>query len=285
MTDYYLAWNHRSQPADMCVVKCDSEIWARKISFRMTGLKYSHIRNIKIINIEKVYDASVFPRFWLTYRKLHTYKKNYDDIIVYYGTQKSAISHASNAYDLNRKDIGVREITLGTIEYLDESDDNTSESESEGEPIIHEPSFINLNMDIGNINSIGIDKLLNQIKCEDKYIIHNCMVHRGRDPNDANDISFVGDYKEFCEIVVDFYKQYLPDEDDCDGHNSFKNKSKENDLHISYSSCNDTSCKVLVYYYNDFDSQYQIFGVDKNQQEIIKKSIEKSLKKIGVKLE
>lgn len=140
-----------------------------------------------------------------------------------------------------------------------------SDSNSSSE---NEPASIKINMDVTNIYAMDLATLLNRIKCDNKYIIHNyeSEIDSG---NDANTIFFVDDYMDFHTMIMDI----------CKNSNS--------DSCIHYKSYNDNSCIISILYYGEHDrylSQYQIFGVNEHRQSKLLKSISKSLKKIGMKL-
>lgn len=138
--------------------------------------------------------------------------------------------------------------------------DSTESSENE-------PSSIKINMDISNIYSMDLATLLNRLKCDNKYIIHNyeSEIEIGNEPNT---IIFVDDYTDFHTMVMDFCKNYSIE---C----------------VNYESYNDTSCIISILTIGSRDmhlSQYQIFGVNERRQNKLKKSIEKSLKKMDHEL-
>lgn len=263
MVNYWIVWKRNLHPTDICLTRCETKSDAIKIASCMEGILYTHAKKIKITNIENMSTSILQPDIWLTYKKSHTYKKNYDDIRVYYGVEKSAIDQSSHIYDIHSKDVGTQKMDVCTLDCIKDSNEESDSSQEEPDEDIM-PDLITIpstSIDVTGKEKMSMIDLLDLLDCNNKYLILNFRSGEDSCPIGDNTIFFVDNYTEFHDMVIEI----------CNYNSS--------SIDVYYKSHSSTSCFVVIESYNGrpFTKQYCIFGIKKSLQEKLRKSIEESL--------
>jgi hypothetical protein len=263
MVNYWIVWKRNLHPTDMYLTRCETKLDAIKIASCMEGILYTHAKKIKITNIENMSASILQPTIWLTYRKRHTYKKNYDDICVYYGTEQSAIEKSSRILDIYSKDIGIQQMDVCTLDCIKDSNEESDSSQKESDEEIV-PDLITIagtSIDVTNKEKINMIDLLDHLDCNNKYMILNFRSGEDSDPIGDNTILFRDNYTDFHDMVIKF----------CNYHTGC--------INVYYKSHSNSSCFVIIDNYEgrSFVEQYCIFGIRKVLQEKLRKMLKESL--------